>query len=386
MSKDSFTEVTSESWFSRIGGAIKGILVGLVLFVVAFPLLFWNEGRSVRQYKILKEGGGAVVSVSSDNVDAANAGKLIHVTGKASTEATLTDPVFGVTATALKLKRVTEMYQWKESSESHTKKTLGGGTETAKTYTYSKTWSDKLIDSADFKEPTDHQNPGSLPYESTEHIADVVTCGAFTLSAPLVGRINNFESLALGNNTPLPEPLQGKAILHDGGFYLGADPTSPKIGDARIKFKIVKSTEVSVMASQVGSTFQPYRTKSSGNIELLQTGVFTADAMIQRAQEENATLSWILRLVGFILMLLGLNMMFRPLSVLADVIPILGDIVGVGTGLISFLLAVVLSLMTIAVAWIVFRPLLGLILIVAATGLTVAIKRKLKPANAASPT
>ena len=106
MSNDRFTEVTSNSWFSRIGGAIKGVIVGLVLFVVAFPLLFWNEGRAVTRYKTLKEGGGAVVSVSAESVDAAHAGKLVHVTGKAVTDATLRDPDFGVSAQALKLKRV----------------------------------------------------------------------------------------------------------------------------------------------------------------------------------------------------------------------------------------------------------------------------------------
>jgi|TARA_B110000438_G_scaffold34844_1_gene34626 uncharacterized membrane protein required for colicin V production len=28
---DSFTEVSSQGWFSRIGGSIKGILVGIVV-------------------------------------------------------------------------------------------------------------------------------------------------------------------------------------------------------------------------------------------------------------------------------------------------------------------------------------------------------------------
>ncbi|WP_339136467.1 MAG: hypothetical protein WGN25_01115 [Candidatus Electrothrix sp. GW3-4] len=58
MSDDSYTEVTNQSWFSRIGGAIKGIIFGFILFIIAFPLLFWNEGRAVKTYKTLKEGGG----------------------------------------------------------------------------------------------------------------------------------------------------------------------------------------------------------------------------------------------------------------------------------------------------------------------------------------
>ena len=51
MSEDTFNEITSESWLSRIGGAIKGVVIGLVLFIAAFPFLFWNEGRAVKRYE-----------------------------------------------------------------------------------------------------------------------------------------------------------------------------------------------------------------------------------------------------------------------------------------------------------------------------------------------
>ena len=150
-----------------------------------------------------------------------------------------------------------------------------------------------------------------------------------------------------------------------------------------MKFKIVKPVKVSVIAKQSGNSFEPYHTKSGGgSIELLQSGVHSADAMIKQAQESNKMMAWILRLVGFILMLVGLNMMFKLLSVLADVLPILGDIVGVGTGIISFLIAGTLSLLTIAIAWIFYRPLLGILLIVAAGGLTAAVIWKLKGAKA----
>jgi hypothetical protein len=384
MSEDSFTEVIHESWFSRIGGAIKGILVGLVLFVIAFPLLFWNEGRAVKRYKTLKEGGGAVVSVVAGNVDPANSGKLVHVTGKADTDAVLTDPVFGVSANALKLKRIVEMYQWNETSKSESKKKLGGGKETVKTYTYSKTWSEKPIRSENFKNPTEHQNPGAMPYESTRKVAGEVRLGAFTLSSSLVGKINNFESFPMGSDTTLPQSLKDNVKLHDAGFYIGDDPASPQVGDTRVTFKVAKPAEVSVIAKQVGNTFEPYGTKAGGSIELLQVGVRTADAMIRKAQESNTMLTWILRLVGFILMLVGLNMIFKPLSVFTDVLPILGSIVGAGTGIISLLLAAILSLITIAIAWIVYRPLLGIVLIVIAAGLTVAIKGKLNSAKSTS--
>lgn len=379
MSENSFTEVTSQSWFSRIGGAFKGILIGLVLFIVAFPLLFWNEGRAVTTYKTLKEGGKTVITVASDGVDVSNEGKLIHVSGLADTEATLTDPVFGVSANALKLKRTVEMYQWKETAKSETTKKLGGGTETVTEYSYSKAWSDTLVNAENFKKPAEHENPASMPFKLIEQTADRVVLGAFILSPSLVGRINDFETLAATSNTPLSAAVQDTAKLYDEGFYLGENPAYPEVGDMRVQFDVVKPLEVSVIAKQAGDSFEPYVTKARGTIELLQTGVHTADAMIQKAQESNKVLTWILRLVGFIFMLVGLNMILKPLSIVADILPIAGSIVGAGTGIISFLVAIPASLITIAIAWIVYRPLLGIILIVIAVGVILVIKGKLKP-------
>jgi len=39
---DSYTEISREGWFSRIGGSIKGILFGLVAIPVCVILLWWN--------------------------------------------------------------------------------------------------------------------------------------------------------------------------------------------------------------------------------------------------------------------------------------------------------------------------------------------------------
>jgi hypothetical protein len=382
MSDDSYTEVTSESWFSRIGGAIKGIIFGLLFFFIAFPLLFWNEGRAVKTYKTLREGGGAVISVSSDRIDPANEGKLIHLSDTAFTEEVLTDPVFGVSDKALRLRRKVEMYQWQESSESETKKKLGGGTETVTTYSYSKSWSDSVIRSSGFKKPEGHENPGTMPYVSEEQTANQVTLGAFQLSDSQIRRINQFKTLVVREDTPLPENLKGRIRIQENGFYLGDDPASPQIGDLRIHFTFVPPVPVSMIAQQEGGRLKPYHAQAGGDIELLQVGEHTAEAMFQKAQDDNRILTWILRAVGFLLMLIGLNMIFKLFSVFADVVPFLGTIVEAGTGLIAFLLAAVLALITIATAWIVFRPLLAIILLTAAVGLIVLIGGKIRAGKA----
>ena len=69
---DEFSEVSSESWFGRIGNSIKGILFGIILIPISVLLLSWNEGRAVTTAKSLKEGAAAVVSVEAAPIVPAN--------------------------------------------------------------------------------------------------------------------------------------------------------------------------------------------------------------------------------------------------------------------------------------------------------------------------
>ena len=75
-------------------------------------------------------------------------------------------------------------------------------------------------------------------------------------------------------------------------------------------------------------------------------------------------------------------MVVRPLSVLGDVLPGLGTIIGWGTGLVAGVVALVCSLVTIAIAWIVYRPVLGVLLLIAA-GAVVYLTWKKKRGKAA---
>ena len=186
---DNYTEVTSRSWFGRIKDSIAGTLFGLLLFLGAFVLLFWNEGRAVDTHKMLQEGASAVISVGSGQVVPANEGKLIHVSGKATTNDELTDPIFEVTINALALRRKVEMLQWAESSKSETKKKLGGGTETVTTYSYSKDWSETVVDASQFRKSKGHKNPDTMIMSSESWQAENVNLGAFALTSGQISGI-----------------------------------------------------------------------------------------------------------------------------------------------------------------------------------------------------
>src|SRR5262245_2410096 len=297
MSDDSYSEVSSQGWFSRIVESIKSVAVGLLLFVLSFPTLFCNEGRAVTTAKSLTEGAGAVVSVSADRVDPGNEGKLVHMTGNATTTETLVDPDFGVSVNAIKLERHAEMYQWEEEKKSEKKKKLGGGEETVTTYDYRKTWSPRLIDSSSFKKPEGHSNPGTMPVESQNWTASKVTLGAFTMSEDLVGRLDKKEDHKVDEKAmaAVPGGMRNRVKLSTGNFYMGTDPGSPAIGDVQVSFKEVRPATVSIVGRQVSSTFEPYHAKAGDSILLLTYGTISADSMFKAEQEANKTLTWILR-------------------------------------------------------------------------------------------
>lgn len=375
MSDDSFSEVTYTSWFSRLGNSFGGAVLGLVLFLVSFVVLYWNEGRAVDTARSLEEAGGAVVSTAADKIDPALDGKLVHVAGKATTADTLSDELFGVSAGALRLTRAVEMYQWKEEQKKETRTKLGGGQETVTTYSYVKEWSASPIDSSRFRSNTKegakaHMNP-SWPdqFRSREQTAPKVTVGAFTLPAPLLAQIHTSEPLPVTGDDlkKLPSALQQEFQVADGRFYRGKAPASPELGDLRIGFSVVRPLTVSVIAEQSGETLRAYQPKSARrSIEILHEGDHSAQEMIRAEESANARLTWILRLVGFVLMALGIFLVLNPLKVFSDVLPFLGGLVGFVLGVFAALVAAVLSLITIAISWIAVRPLLGMALLGAA--------------------
>lgn len=360
---DTYRETTSTSWFTRLKNSVGGVIIGLLLVLAMIFLLFWNEGRAVTTAKSLAEGSSVVVSVQSDAVDPANEGKLVYTSGKAVTSATPQDESFGVSAPGLRLVRSSEMYQWKEASRSETEKKLGGGEETVTTYTYTKAWDDTRIDSGDFKQPSGHGNPpmeiGSQRFQVSE-----ATLGAFRLDTNVINRIGGEQTLPIGSDRAdkVRAAYQGaeKVRVIDGRIYLGRSPASPSVGDYRLSYRVLPAGDLSIVAKQAGSGFDQYATQAGDKLLLVRNGIAPAEQMFADAVSENTVITWILRAVGLVVLFIGFALLMSPLGVIADVIPFLGSIVRLGTGTVAFVLALLVGLATIAVAWFWYRPLMSI--------------------------
>ena len=362
------TEYETEGWFSRIADSIKGIFGGIAIFLIAIPLIFWNECRAVNRANDLEFGLGSVVMADAAKVDKGNEGKLVHVVGDIKVNETLTDDTFKMSANGLALDRKVEMYQWKQNEKSSSQKKAGGKKVKKKEYTYEEVWSSTLLKSGDYKDKT-KVNPGSMPYESESFSAENASLGAYKLTASTMGGLGASEELDVtdADLKKMPQALQTGAKLNDGVIYIGKDPLKPQIGDVRISFVVRKPGKATVISGQYGDELKAFRHKKLNDpLVLTSNGSKTAEELFQDAQDSNTMLTWILRLVSFLMMFGGLAAVFKPLSVIADVIPFIGSIIGTATSIIAFLIAAPIWLLCVAAAWIVARPLLGILLLVGA--------------------
>ena len=95
-------------------------------------------------------------------------------------------------------------------------------------------------------------------------------------------------------------------------------------------------------------------------------GKKTGDEIIEDAKSSNSILTWILRFVGVLIVIGGLKGIFGFIEMILKVVPFIAGIFGWGVGLVCTVVGVVWSLIVIALAWLFYRPLLGIALLVLA--------------------
>ncbi len=430
-----YQEVTTTGYGTRVGNSFKAIGSGIMLFILGTALLWWNEGRAVKTEKMLEEAGNAYVEMENPNKkDASLDGELICGTAMATTEDSLTDAQFGIGAKAIAIKRTVEYYQWVEHAQEKKEDKLGGKEVTTTTYTYSKEWVGRPVESAQFKDPA-YQNKNMVlnTFEDAEQYAENVSFGAYKLSESLIRSISSNEGLDLAisedllkqfdQNTqaayerfygvqkkqPTQQPTQQPAIpdslkallpdsvkaaldslqaindsivksmenaenkkdleyVHQASnvLYLGRVPGSPEVGDVRITFEKIVPAKVTVMAVVDGDTFKPFKAKNGKRFQTLVMGKKSGDEIIEAEKEANSMILWALRILGIVMVIGGLKGIFGFIETILKVVPFIAGIFGWGVGVVCTIIGIVWSLIVIALAWLFYRPVLAISLLVLA--------------------
>lgn len=362
-----YTEKTTIGYGSRVKSSFGGIGTGFLLLVVATVMLWWNEGRAVKTAKMLDEAEGVAVHMPDVNTyNPEFEGKLIHANGTVITQDSLIDSDFKVGVKGMYLSRSVEYYQWVESSSSKTEDKLGGSQEVTTTYTYSKQWTSSPVNSSEFKDPEyKSANNGGVrcQVDNKTVVAEHATIGAYKLPAEMI------SSFPRSNAMPLVLSLQGDSLtkINNNVIYFGANPNAPEVGDVRVEYRYVPAENVvSLIAKVQSDTFTRYTAKNGKTFSSLITGTKSMEEMFESEKQGNTILTWVLRILGFILVSAGLKSIFSILSTLLKVVPFLASIMSWGVGLVCNVIAFAWTLIVVAIAWLFYRPVLSICLLIVA--------------------
>ena len=352
---DKFSDITTTSYGENIQKSISALFVGLILFLGSFCLLWLNEGRSVNQMKkndFIKKNATVV---ASNSIDRSNDGKLIVTSGQVFSNETLSDSIVSV-KNAIVLKRDVQMYQWYENKTTHKEHKKGGSSVTKTEYSYDKRWSNVRIDSEKFYRP-EYRNPEFVIKEKTV-AAEHSKLGAYNFNYSQAEKVVPSKQI---KNLP---SIKGYKKF-DGVYYSSKNPSYPEIGDLRIKYSYAPSgTYVSVVGQQKATDSISSFPSKFGSIYLQYDGDLSMQQILLAHKQENAIITNLLRILGFIMMFGGLYTLTNPIIVIASYIPMLSYITEMFSLFFITCISIILSLLTISIAWFVYRPLLSIDLIV----------------------
>ena len=381
-----YQETVTTGYGTRVKQSFKSIATGFTLFLGATAMLWWNEGNSVKTADMLEEAQGVCVEMENPNKkDASLEGQLVCGTAMTATTDSLIDKDFGIGVNAISVKRTAEYYQWHETKTEETKEMRDGSEKKTITYDYSTGWSNSPINSKNFKYTSGHTNVVLANIENGELWAENVSFGAYNLNSSLIRSINTYVPFKLDLGDDLLRQLDkttqasyeryytkknlsgnGYNYVHvnDNQLYLGLDPGAPMVGDVRVKFeKVTPAHEVTVVAVVDGDSFKPFKAKNGYTLEKLVMGKRDIDQFFEQEQANNTFKTWMLRIIGILMVIGALKLIFGFVVTLVKIVPFLSSIVGWGVGMICTVLGVIWSLIVIAIAWLFYRPILGIILL-----------------------
>ena len=354
----------------KIKSAIGGVIGGIVAIIVGVCLLWWNEGDAVRNIKTVEEARANLVNVKSDEVNPNNEGKLVSTNGKIKViDESLKDDYFNVIVPGTgKMIIVVEMYQWVEDCEEEDDRTVCN---------YEKKWLDEVENSSSFEE-SGHDNPGQMPYEEEVYLANQVELGAFKLSSTQISMLSTNALVTPDATVFLPN---GYSVV-DKYITTASSMSNPQVGDVRVSFKYSNDTDITVLAMQKGESFADYVSAKDKVINELHSGLLSGDEMIDIVETENNIFKWVLRFLGVVLVTAGSAALLTPILMVVSIIPLIGDGIAGILRFIASLIGFAFSMLVIALAWIFYRPLIGICLLAVVVGVIVLIISLIKKGRA----
>jgi uncharacterized membrane protein (DUF485 family) len=343
--------------------SFMGIIFGFLMFLGSFVLLYFNEGR-VDLSQIAK----TAIDISATDAPPADADKkLVCAKGKLASSEKLGDDYLKA-GDFLAIERKAEMYAWVEKKSSKTNKNLGGSETTHNDYTYVREWTESPKNSSDFKVSSGHENP-TMRVKSSSKTATKATLGDYSININEVSlpslRSHNFRASEVNFMDKIEFVSEGQLYLS----YTGSS-NDPQVGDIRITYSVLPNPiENAIIFGNLDAQAKSI-TPHIGKKESKLYRIFDTDraSAIAEMSSEHKAIAWLLRVIGFLLMWIGLSMLFGPISTFLDVLPIFGTISRTLIGGLCFIVALVLSSVTIIVSMILHNPIALIVSLLAVIG------------------
>lgn len=380
------------------------------MFIISFPVLWYNEKRGVKIAQLIDEGLEECVEINDGKLDSNNNGKLICVHGQIKPESNLLDEEIGISIeNGIVLKRIVEIYQSVERRDGDN-------------YIYEKKWCSHEVSSDSFdviEERGKNENKTKRLFSNQEFYLNPAMVGDYKLNQELKTQLIPDKTEFIFNNKNLKkdeiESKTGKHIfISENCIFIQRknDQEKLRLGDHKITYKyLLGPKNYTVVGLQKGENFESYYGKANQNnmeyqsIEMINKNednrlnenliedhqknisekgicssiknIFEKSIKIlwifegniplkvcfdQKLSEESRN-TWILRLVGFLMMTFGVYFFFAPLMAIFNWIPILGTLISILFFIFSLSVGISFSLITISIAWFFYRPIIGFFMV-----------------------
>ena len=325
---------TSASHVSHTS-ALQGLLAGLFLFVSGFTVLLWNEVRIVERYRHEMQIFLKVRPIASDTLRESYHGHLVQTSGQLQTPDVLTDPVFGFSSHAVRLRRRVEVHD------------------------------------GDAFQPADAPLApiGHMPIGPWSAIAATVNLGSFSLSPALVREMDFFQPVH-----PRQLQLPEGARVHGDHIFIGENPEQPQTADMRIFYEVLPESDVSVVAQLENTRLtDQWRDAQGRPVFFVKNGIHDLDTMLQRPTFHVLLHEWFFRLLGALLVWSGCHVFLNTARSLTGAQKRVAIALGRELPLrASGVAAVLFGSISLALPWLFLRPFWASALILLALLLLVA--------------
>ena len=358
---------------------LTGILGGALLFLCAFPVLYFNEAQ-----ENLSKVAEQAIAYSIDETSS----YLGYTVGTFEATNKANDPL--LTREFVAVSRTVEMYGYIETQSTTT--TNSGNTQSTLNseirYTYSKAWLTNPAQTTTWRGRTS-DFPRDLPINYNTWVVNLPQPRTSTSTGLSINNIpvdgTNLD-LSASNDLSVTQDMIVDNVYSVllGDLYTSIqgsfDLTKPVIGDVRISFTVIEFDDQGLLLGNIDNNQFSAFTTDGGNIMYrFFNGESTIENVVSQLQTEYQLTIWIFRVVGFLMLFVGLLLSFKPISTLFNFIPIFGSVGSSLFTVVIFVVSLVLAVTTIVISLIVQNIFVVSLITLGIFGLFFVLVRRPKP-------